>query len=108
MTGAMHLGRGIYLPIEAVTQKFGILAVSGAGKSNLAAVMAEEMYRLKLPFVSSLFNHWPEPVTKGTILSEAGYASSGPVSKVFARLVRIGYATKTGSSLLRASDDFFN
>ena len=37
---------------EMVTQRFGILAVSGAGKSNCAAVMAEEMYRLGLPFVA--------------------------------------------------------
>ncbi len=39
------------LPPDAVTQTFGILAVRGAGKSNLAAVMAEEMFAAGLPFV---------------------------------------------------------
>lgn len=36
---------------EYVTQTGAILAVRGAGKSNTAAVIAEEMFRLKLPFV---------------------------------------------------------
>jgi hypothetical protein len=38
------------LPLDAVTQTFGILAVRGAGKSNAAAVMAEGMFHHKLPF----------------------------------------------------------
>lgn len=47
----MHLGDGLALPLDAVTQTFGILAVRGAGKSNAAAVMAEEMFNANLPFV---------------------------------------------------------
>jgi hypothetical protein len=39
------------LPLDAITQTFGILAVRGAGKSNLAAVMAEQMFAANLPFV---------------------------------------------------------
>ena len=39
------------LPVETITHTFGILAVRGAGKSNLAAVMAEEMFDARLPFV---------------------------------------------------------
>jgi hypothetical protein len=39
------------LPADAVTQTFGILAIRGAGKSNTAAVMAEEMFDAGLPFV---------------------------------------------------------
>jgi len=39
------------MPLDAVTETFGILAVRGAGKSNTAAVMAEEMFKAKLPFV---------------------------------------------------------
>lgn len=41
----------IAFPLEAVTQTFGILAVRGAGKSNTAAAMAEEMHAAGLPFV---------------------------------------------------------
>lgn len=42
---------GLRLPADAITQTFGVLAVRGAGKSNLAAVMAEEMFSAGLPFV---------------------------------------------------------
>ena len=41
----------LLLPLDAVTETFGILAVRGAGKSNSAAVMAEEMHAAHLPFV---------------------------------------------------------
>jgi len=47
----IQLGPGLTLPADAVTQTFGVLAVRGAGKSNLGAVMAEEMFDAKLPFV---------------------------------------------------------
>ncbi len=47
----LHIAEGLSLPLEAVTQTFGILAVRGAGKSNTGAVMAEEMARTRLPFV---------------------------------------------------------
>lgn len=48
----LRLSDDLKLPLDAVTQTFGILAVRGAGKSNLAAVMAEEMYAAGLPFVA--------------------------------------------------------
>lgn len=48
---ALTLSPDLRLPADAVTQTFGILAVRGAGKSNTAAVMAEEMFAAKLPFV---------------------------------------------------------
>jgi hypothetical protein len=47
----LQLAPGFSLPEEAVTQTFGILAKRGAGKSNAAAVMAEEMFKAGLPFV---------------------------------------------------------
>ncbi len=46
----IRLSDNLSLPLDAVTQTFGILAVRGAGKSNTAGVMAEEMFRNKLPF----------------------------------------------------------
>jgi DNA helicase HerA-like ATPase len=48
----LKLASGLTLPDDAVTQTFGILAKRGAGKSNTAAVMAEEMYKAELPFVA--------------------------------------------------------
>jgi len=47
----LKLADNLSLPLDAVTQTFGILAVRGAGKSNTAAVMAEQMFRSRLPFV---------------------------------------------------------
>lgn len=47
----LHISPNLKLPLEAVTQTFAILAVRGAGKSNTAVVMAEEMHDAGLPFV---------------------------------------------------------
>ncbi len=47
----LHLAKDLTLPLDAVSRTFGILAVRGAGKSNTAAVMAEEMFAAGLPFV---------------------------------------------------------
>ena len=47
----LKIAPGLELPLDAVSQTFAILAMRGAGKSNTAVVMAEEMYANKLPFV---------------------------------------------------------
>jgi hypothetical protein len=44
------LSDDLSLPLDFITQTAGILAIRGAGKSNLAAVLAEQMFRAKLPF----------------------------------------------------------
>lgn len=48
----LELSRELKLPDEAALQRFAILAMSGAGKSNTAAVMAEEMYDAGIPWVA--------------------------------------------------------
>ena len=50
-SATLTLAKGLHLPLDAVSRTFGILAVRGAGKSNTAAVMAEEMFAAGLPFV---------------------------------------------------------
>jgi uncharacterized protein len=47
----VRLAPDLELPLDSVSRTFGILAMRGAGKSNAAAVMAEEMFAAKLPFV---------------------------------------------------------
>lgn len=42
----------LQLPLEHITQRAALLAVSGAGKSNAARVMAEEFFTARLPFVA--------------------------------------------------------
>lgn len=49
---ALQLSDDLRLPLDAVTQTFGVLAVRGAGKSNAAVVMAEEFHDAGLPFVA--------------------------------------------------------
>lgn len=46
----LRIASDLALPLEAVTQTFGILGKRGSGKSNAGRVMAEEMSRAGLPF----------------------------------------------------------
>jgi hypothetical protein len=46
----LRISSDMALPVEAVTQTFGILGKRGAGKSNAGRVMAEEMFAAQLPF----------------------------------------------------------
>ncbi len=50
-SAGLHVSPTLILPLDAVTQSFALLAVRGAGKSNGAAVLAEEMYQVGLPWV---------------------------------------------------------
>jgi hypothetical protein len=55
-----------------------------------------------------LFNAYPDAIAKGAILESTGYASSGPTSAAFARLVALGYAEQRERGHLRAAGEFFN
>ncbi|HXG70576.1 MAG TPA: DUF87 domain-containing protein [Gemmatimonadaceae bacterium] len=50
---------------------------------------------------------YPEQIRKGAVLEQAGYASSGPVSSAFAKLVGLGYVNPAGPALLKAADELF-
>lgn len=49
---ALHIAGELQLPVDAATETFGILAKKGAGKSNAAVVMAEEMHAAGIPWVA--------------------------------------------------------
>lgn len=51
MPDKLRIAPGLLLPPEAMLQRWAILAMSGAGKSNAAAVMAEQMYAAGIPWV---------------------------------------------------------
>lgn len=53
------------------------------------------------------FDCYPNPISKGEILEQASYKSSGPVSKAFAKLARISYLVPAGRSMVKAADMFF-
>jgi DNA helicase HerA-like ATPase len=48
----LHLSPDLVLPLEAATRRLAILAMSGAGKSNVAVVMAEQMFAAGIPWVA--------------------------------------------------------
>lgn len=48
----LHLADGVALPDELAAQKNAILAMSGAGKSNTAVVLAEELHTAGIPWVA--------------------------------------------------------
>lgn len=52
MRDLLRISDDLELPAEAVTETFAMLAKRGTGKSNAAVVMAEEMWRLRLPWVA--------------------------------------------------------
>ncbi len=52
MAQKLTLSKDLSLPLEAVTETFGLLAARGAGKSNAARVLAEEMHAAGLHFVA--------------------------------------------------------
>lgn len=48
----LDVANGLDLPVDAVTETFAILAKRGAGKSNAAVVLAEQMHDAGLPWVA--------------------------------------------------------
>ena len=47
----LHVGAGVTWPARLATTATALLGIRGAGKSNLARVIAEEAYRSKIPVV---------------------------------------------------------
>ena len=48
----LHISPDLALPLDAITETFGILAVKRAGKSNAGVVIAEEMFKAGLPWIA--------------------------------------------------------
>lgn len=48
----IEVSEALTLPVDYITQRGALLAVSGAGKSNAARVIAEEFFAQGLPFVA--------------------------------------------------------
>lgn len=51
MTG-LRVAPGLELPLDTVTRRLAVLGMSGAGKSNVAVVLAEAMFDAQLPWVA--------------------------------------------------------
>lgn len=57
--------------------------------------------------LGQLCERYPDSVPKGLLLQLARYSANGSTSRAFARLVRFGYVTGSGSGMLRAADVLF-
>ncbi len=47
----LQVSKDLTLPDDAVTETFGLVATKGAGKTNTAVVMAEEIHKIGQPFI---------------------------------------------------------
>ena len=43
----LKIARGLVLPIDAVTQTFGMIGRRGSGKTNAAGVLVEELLEMR-------------------------------------------------------------
>jgi hypothetical protein len=82
------------------------LPTGSALREHLLA--SDKLRPLEKALLKPILAAYPNAITKGKILQDAGYAASGKVSETFARLVRYGYARKSGASLLTASSELFD
>ncbi len=58
--------------------------------------------------LARICNAYPDAIRKGEVLEQAGYASSGPVSSAFAKLVAYNYVVPQGAALLKAAEELFS
>jgi len=52
MDRTLRIATNYTLPLDAATRRMAILAMSGAGKSNAAVVLAEAMFDAGIPWVA--------------------------------------------------------
>lgn len=96
ITGAGVKALGSYEPLptgDALREQL----LSG----NKLSVMERALFRV-------ICDEYPDAIAKGEILRKAQYASSGPVSRAFARLVKYGYVIQSGRGELRAAREMFS
>jgi hypothetical protein len=68
----------------------------------------DKLSTMEKALLSRICEAYPNPIRKGQILEQAGYASSGPVSAAFAKLVAYNYAVPHGASTLKAAEELFS
>jgi hypothetical protein len=66
-----------------------------------------KLNRMEKALLAAITESYPNAIAKGEILDRTGYASSGPVSSAFAKLVAYNYAIPQGSSMLKAAEELF-
>lgn len=96
MTTTIKLGRGLDLPIEAVTQTFALLAKRGAGKTYAALKLAEGMLDA---IVDS-----PGGITRDELAEAIGITRSGGTFGTYLSRIRSnGLIEEAGESIRPSS-----
>ena len=107
----LHIAENLTLPLDAVTQTFGILAVRGAGKSNTAAVMAEQMFANHLTENATPFLEARRPLNNDEIFASCMRIVSEPQGRILkvlseawpAEIDREKLADRAGASALSSA-----
>jgi hypothetical protein len=100
-------GKGLLINASGLSA-LGSYEVLPTGKAlRDLLVNGDRLGRMERELLRACFEAYPNSIGKGEILRKTGYASSGPVSKSFARLVKYGYVDNAGRGELRANGDLF-
>ncbi|HEX7942640.1 MAG TPA: hypothetical protein VF488_12585, partial [Gemmatimonadaceae bacterium] len=105
--------------MEPVEHQHGVFAITQRGRTVLGPVdprpTGDELYtsllagnKLNKPekaFLTAARAAHPKNITKGTILEQTGYKSSGDVSKAFAHLIKLGYFHAVGIGSVKLADE---
>jgi uncharacterized protein DUF87 len=68
----------------------------------------DKLSGMEKALLTQICDAYPEAIRKGDVLEKAQYASSGPVSSAFAKLVAYNYAIPQGASMLKAAEELFS
>jgi hypothetical protein len=67
----------------------------------------DKLSTMEKALLRSVCDAYPNAISKGDVLAKANYASSGPVSSAFAKLVAYNYVIPQGPSMLKAAEELF-
>jgi hypothetical protein len=68
----------------------------------------DKLSTMEKTLLAQIAGHYPNAITKGAVLENTGYASSGSTSAAFAKLVAYNYVVPQGASLLKAAEELFS
>jgi hypothetical protein len=68
----------------------------------------DKLSTMEKALLSWVCDAYPNAISKGDVLAKANYASSGPVSSAFAKLVAYNYVIPQGPSMLKAAEELFS
>lgn len=68
----------------------------------------DRLSTMEKKLLAAICEAYPGTTTKKEVLEKTGYASSGPVSGAFAKLIGLNYVTQSGPSVVKAAEELFD